>query len=173
MAGWHHGLNGHEFEWTPGVGHGQGGLACWSLWGHKESDTTERLNWTPPFSFGNHYSDFFYINTHTHAHPVFIFPSLNHSTGYFCFQLKSLETQECWTPESISVCLWGVFDADYGNQLIHINNINLRHWRYIEWSLQIVNYWKIKFRTWTGMQRRDARDHSWGHPALINSFWLG
>ena len=46
MAGWHHGLNGLESEWTPGDGDGQGGLACCDLWGHKESDTTERLNWT-------------------------------------------------------------------------------------------------------------------------------
>ena len=46
MAGWHHRLNGHEFEWTPGVGDGQGGLACCSSWGCKESDTTEQLNWT-------------------------------------------------------------------------------------------------------------------------------
>ena len=46
MAGWHHRLNGHEFEWTPGVGDGQVGLACCDSWGCKESDTTERLNWT-------------------------------------------------------------------------------------------------------------------------------
>ena len=46
MAGWHHRLNGHEFEWTPGVCDGQGGLACCSSWGRKELDTTERLNWT-------------------------------------------------------------------------------------------------------------------------------
>ena len=46
MAGWHHRLNGCEFEWTLGVGDGQGGLACCSSWGHKESDTTEWLNWT-------------------------------------------------------------------------------------------------------------------------------
>ena len=46
MAGWHHRLNGREFEWTLGVGDGQGGLACCSPWGHKELDTTERLNWT-------------------------------------------------------------------------------------------------------------------------------
>ena len=45
MAGWHHWLNGHEFEWTPGVGDGQGGLACCNSWGHKESEATE-LNWT-------------------------------------------------------------------------------------------------------------------------------
>jgi len=46
MAGWHHRLDGREFEWTPGVGDGQGGLACCDSWGCKESDTTERLNWT-------------------------------------------------------------------------------------------------------------------------------
>ena len=46
MAGWHHWLDGHEFEWTLGVGDGQGGLACCSSWGLKESDMTEQLNWT-------------------------------------------------------------------------------------------------------------------------------
>ena len=46
MAGWHHRLDGREFEWTPGDGDGQGGLACCDSWGRKESDTTERLNWT-------------------------------------------------------------------------------------------------------------------------------
>ena len=45
MAGWHHRLNEHGFGWTPGVGNGQGGLACCN-WGCKELDTTERLNWT-------------------------------------------------------------------------------------------------------------------------------
>ena len=46
MAGWHHWLDGHESEWTPGVDDGQGGLACCDSWGRKESDTTEWLNWT-------------------------------------------------------------------------------------------------------------------------------
>ena len=46
MAGWHHWLNGCEFEWTPGVGDGQGGLACYDSWGCKESDMTERLIWS-------------------------------------------------------------------------------------------------------------------------------
>ena len=46
MAGWYHWLDGRESEWTPGVGDGQGGLACCNSWGHKESDTTEQLNWT-------------------------------------------------------------------------------------------------------------------------------
>ena len=46
MAGWHHGLDGRESEWPPGVGDGQGGLACCNSWGHQESNTTERLIWT-------------------------------------------------------------------------------------------------------------------------------
>ena len=44
MVGWHHHLDGHEFKWPPEVGIGQGGLACCGSWGHKESDTIERLN---------------------------------------------------------------------------------------------------------------------------------
>ena len=59
MVGWHHRLNGHEIEQAPGVGDGQGGLAHCSPWGHKESDTTERLNWTEPQGSG--------CNGETHA----------------------------------------------------------------------------------------------------------
>ena len=44
MVGWHHQLNGHEFEQASGVGDGQGSLVCCSPWGCKESDTTEQLN---------------------------------------------------------------------------------------------------------------------------------
>ena len=46
MVGWNHWLNGHEFEQAPGVGDGQGGLVCCSPWGCKQSEQTERLNWT-------------------------------------------------------------------------------------------------------------------------------
>ena len=63
MAGWHHRLDGHEFEWTPGVGNGQGDLACCSSWGGKESDTTERLNWTNGSSISS-----FLRNFHTVLH---------------------------------------------------------------------------------------------------------
>ena len=44
MVGWHHQLNGHGFEQAPGDGEGQGSLVCCSPWGHKQLDTTERLN---------------------------------------------------------------------------------------------------------------------------------
>ena len=47
MAGWHHWLNGREFEWTPGVGDGQGGLVCWDSWGRRVgNDWATELNWT-------------------------------------------------------------------------------------------------------------------------------
>ena len=46
IVGWHHWLDGHEFEKALGVGDGQRSLVCCSLWGGKESETTERLNWT-------------------------------------------------------------------------------------------------------------------------------
>ena len=46
-VGWHHRLDGHEFEWTPGVGDGQGGLACCNSWGHRVGhDWATELNWT-------------------------------------------------------------------------------------------------------------------------------
>ena len=50
MAGWHHWLNGHEFDQALESGDGQGILVCCTPWGHKESYTTERLNWTEPKS---------------------------------------------------------------------------------------------------------------------------
>ena len=46
IVGWHHQLDGPEFDQAPGVGDGQGGLVCCSSWACKESETTEQLNWT-------------------------------------------------------------------------------------------------------------------------------
>ena len=52
MVGWHHLLDGHEFEQAPGVGDRQGSLVCCSPWGHKELDMTEGLNWTEIVKIG-------------------------------------------------------------------------------------------------------------------------
>jgi len=54
MAGWHRRLDGREFDWAPGDGDGQGGLACFDSWGSKESDTTEQLNWTDALKTSSH-----------------------------------------------------------------------------------------------------------------------
>ena len=51
MAGWHHRLDAHEFGWTLEAGDGQGGLLCCGSWGRKESNTTDRLNWTDWWSW--------------------------------------------------------------------------------------------------------------------------
>ena len=63
MAGWHHWLDAHEPQWTPGVGDGQGGLECCDSWGRKESAMTEQLNWTElrgKFCIYVNYSPFFH-----------------------------------------------------------------------------------------------------------------
>ena len=56
MVGWHHPLNGPEFDQAPGVDEGQGGLARCSPWGHKESDTTEQLNNNGSYYMGSYRS---------------------------------------------------------------------------------------------------------------------
>ena len=58
MAGWNHRLDGRESEWTPGVGDGQGDLACCHSWGRKESDTTEWLNWNRIGVYKSLHSDY-------------------------------------------------------------------------------------------------------------------
>ena len=62
-AGYHHRLDGHELEQAPGIGDGQGILVCCNPWDHKESDTTEQLNWTDGSSISS-----FLRNFHTFLH---------------------------------------------------------------------------------------------------------
>ena len=67
MAGWHHWLDGHEFEWTPGVGDGQGSLACCDSWRCKESDMTERLKWRTDLMYTTSEQiiwEFFHVSTY-------------------------------------------------------------------------------------------------------------
>ena len=81
MAGWHHWLNGREFEWTPGVGDGQGGLTCCDSWGLKESDTTEWLNWTElnwTECTGGHSYTLLYMNISAY----FVYHTLKSFTSY-------------------------------------------------------------------------------------------
>ena len=69
MAGWHHQLDGCEFEWTLGLGVGQGGLVCCNSWGHKELDTTEWLNWIElNWIFHCVYKPQFFIHSSVNGH---------------------------------------------------------------------------------------------------------
>ena len=129
MAGWHHWLNGHESEWTPGVGDGQGGLVCCDSWGRKESDTTEWLNWTElivimhlfsilghrQLTFNNmdlNYMDplifgFFSINTY--------YSTSQSSAGWF-HRYRILYT-ECWLWSSIVRMAVPLIPVMFKNQL--------------------------------------------------------
>ena len=90
MVGWHHQLDGHEFKKAPGVGDGQGSLACCHPWGHKELDMTERMNWRVLKSFFFFSSDIgiadsvfllilftWDIFSHTFAFNLWVFLNLN------------------------------------------------------------------------------------------------
>ena len=90
MAGWHHRLDGREFEWTPGDGDGQGGLACCDLWGHKELDTTEQLIWS----------------------------DLIWRTWYIC-SLSTIEMEKNCLPYSSNHILLGIW-MDYETFLFHL-----------------------------------------------------
>ena len=91
-----------EFEWTPGVGDGQGGLACCNSWGHKESDTTERLNWTELnvvfLAFSSNISNFLYF-PQTMYFPHTTFPaciSYLHQFTYWYMSINLLSLLSHW-----------------------------------------------------------------------------
>ena len=81
MAGWHLWLDGRESEWTLQVGDGQGGLACCDSWGHKESDTTEWLNWTE--------LNWLRPNQYNYIHVI----QPRHTEGYILLHIKQLSCQ--------------------------------------------------------------------------------
>ena len=74
IVGWHHQLNGHGFGWIPGVGDGQGGLACCGSWDCKKSDMTERLNYTDSITYTQFIQLFLYC---MNFFSIFIFPTKN------------------------------------------------------------------------------------------------
>ena len=85
---WHHWLNGHEFEWTLGVGDEQGGLVCRSPWGRKELDMTEQLNWTElnvvSWKLGNLRSGYWHGIWVSRWGPSFSYADGYLLTVYFC-----------------------------------------------------------------------------------------
>ena len=92
MVGWHHWLNGHEFEQAPGVDDGQRSLACCSPWGCKELDTTERLNWSAR-KLGSIIS---ITNNLIGCYLTFSWNLKYHTTGE-CWEVL----QKCWFPNQL------------------------------------------------------------------------
>jgi len=81
MAGWHHQLDGHEFEWTPGDRDGQGGLECCNSWGCKESNMTEWLNWL-------NWTEYMSIRLKTWQIPVMLMFLASGKSNFFNFCKK-------------------------------------------------------------------------------------
>ena len=100
MAWWHHWLDGRESEWTPGVGDGQGGLACCDSWGRKESDTTEWLNWTAWMlslslkGINRDYNSYMYSSRHQkhNGHKLMKFKG----SGFHYWVIKYFAGHKCW-----------------------------------------------------------------------------
>ena len=117
-GGWHHWLDGHESQWTLGVGDGQGDLVCCDSWGHKELDTTKRLNWTElnwtdasalrsglsSQGTGTHAR----ARTHTHTH------TLTHTHMMFLVCITIMK----WSPRSTIVRSWMVSTSSLSDQII-------------------------------------------------------
>ena len=76
MAGWHHGLDGRKSEWTPGVGDGQGGLACCDSWGRKEWDMTEQLTELKDPHFMSPFIGLTFMYYHAHCNSGKVFDGL-------------------------------------------------------------------------------------------------
>ena len=104
MAGWHHRLDGHEFEWTPGVGDGQGGLACCNSWGHKELDTNERLNWISWTNKWEDYSNYFGEAKFPGIGPLPNFWSFNSALKIWCLWVCHLACD--WGLREVFWWLW-------------------------------------------------------------------
>ena len=79
MVGWHHQLGEHEFDQAPGVGDGQGGLACCSSWGHNKSDMTDRLNSTEHSVWRLQLQNKKYIHIHIHIYMNVYAATYSHS----------------------------------------------------------------------------------------------
>ena len=109
MAGWHHGLDGRESEWTPGDGDGHGGLVCCISWGRKESDMTERLNWTDS-------------STGANMHTVAKLPTIH----FLLFQSHAI--LEIWPIHiKLNLTVWYTFLENYSPSCIYSSwrNFNL------------------------------------------------
>ena len=96
MVGWHHWLNGHEFEQTPGAGDGQGGLVCGNPWGCKETDMTEWLNWLTDPYYGAETSRL--ISEHHHSF------KLTHKIKHHNHTPRMILNESIGRRESVGLC---------------------------------------------------------------------
>ena len=160
MLEWQHWLNGHEFEQAPGVGDGQGSLACCSPWGHKELDTTERLNWTEPLYSLSFKSSLCIPDTKPLSDMGFT-NILSHSLGFFSHFLDSV----LWNTKILNFdeisCLYS-FVACTFNVICKKPLPNPRSWRFtVRFSSKTFIVLTLTFRPMIGFFELILKD-IWG-----------
>ena len=132
MAGWHHQLDGREFKWTPGIGDGQGGLACCNSWGHKGSDMTEQLNWTelniPSIKKRRHHfllkSRDINLPTNFHIVKAMVFPVLMDR-----YESQTINQAECRKIDALQ--LWRLLRVPFSKEVKPVNSKGDQLWIYI------------------------------------------
>ena len=150
MAGWHHWLEGCESQWTLGVGGGQGGLVCCNSWGHKESDTTERLIWSDLI-----WLCFVYMASVDTLQQA---PRILASVGNKLFQVHlQLTWLEC--PPSTVAESFPVFSINLWN-LLYV--VSFRQ----SWSSLLHSHWFSQF------QHTAADFQEWLPIYVLSQFWI-
>ena len=118
MAGWHHWLDGRESQWTPGVGDGQGGLACCDSWSRKESDTTEQLIWSDLIWFCRSFSSLLFLDYLSHFNICCKAGLVVLNTLNFCFSEKLLTSPPILNEILARYC-------NLGCRFFHFNTLNI------------------------------------------------
>ena len=133
MAGWNHWLDTHGFEQTPGVGDGQGGLECCDSWSRKESDTTERLNWTE-LNICSTLSLWYWKRE---------WMTYSSECLFFHLELRTL-LSKTWSI-MCHLCKRSKFPLTYSNQ-VRKNRECLERWKIMEGSCQRSKWWQTTFQ---------------------------
>ena len=138
VVGWHHRLNGHEFGWIPGIGHGQRGLEHCNSWGRKELDTTERLNRTDIYKMQIKLFHFL------HVYSVFNAGSMLHLWTFICclsLTVRNLCHYLFKLPPPLFILCMLSFSFFLDFNYFHVRNLILS--LYFECSTFLIHFWII------------------------------
>ena len=142
MVGWHHWLNGHEFEQALRVGDGQGSLVCCSPWSHKKWDMTEHLNWTEPFLL----LLFFFFWQHHEAYGILV-PRPEIQPTSPALKAQSLNHRATREALPLAVSWWSHFHSQYLFSFHPLKSILFSLWNFIRSSEGCVCFFFNSFKS--------------------------